>query len=55
VGDPLAVGNAVRAVRLGYPSRRIRLAGMRLHWSIAYFILALVFGLLLKRLFGVDF
>jgi hypothetical protein len=55
VGDPVAAGNAVRAVRLEYPSRRISLAGMRLHWSIAYFIFALIFGLLLKRLFGVEF
>ena len=54
-GDPIPRGSAVRAVRVSYPPERVRLAGMRLHWSVAYLVLALAFGLLLKRPFGVDF
>ncbi|HOE26849.1 MAG TPA: hypothetical protein PK696_04045 [bacterium] len=54
-GDPIPRGSAVRAVRVSYPPERVRLAGMRLHWSASFFVLALAFGLLLKRPFGVDF
>lgn len=53
--DPLPPGGQIRSLRVGYPPLAVRLAGMRMHWSIAFFALALVFGLALKRLFGVEF
>jgi hypothetical protein len=45
----------VLSLRIDYPPRSINLFGLRLHWIIVYFFLAMVFGLLLKRLLKVDF
>ncbi len=44
-----------QSIRIGYPARDIPFLWFQTHWSIAYFILALVFGLLLKKPLKVDF
>lgn len=45
----------VRSISVGYRSARINLFGIRMHWSIAYFLMAIIFGMLLKRFVGVEF
>lgn len=45
----------VRYLKVDYPSAEIGIAGLRLHWSIIYFILVIIFGLALKRSLGVEF
>jgi hypothetical protein len=52
---PIAKESPLLAVRVAYPHSSVRLIGLSMHWSIAYFVLAIVFGMLLKRLFGVEF
>lgn len=53
--SPLEPGSPVREVRIGYPQARVNMAGLRVHWSIAYFVIAIVFGLLLKPFLKVEF
>jgi hypothetical protein len=45
----------VSSVRIDYPVRRIDVLGRQLHWAIVYFVLAVVFGFLLKRPLKVEF
>lgn len=53
--EPIARGAQIRAVIVGYPSARVRLLGIGMHWSVAYFILTIVCGMMLKRVLGVEF
>lgn len=43
------------SARIDYPTREINFFGLRLHWSIIFLILALAFGLILKKPLRVDF
>ncbi|MDD5557227.1 MAG: hypothetical protein PHN82_08265 [bacterium] len=52
---PIADGAPVEWIRVRFPSASVRLWRIDLHWSIAFFLLAIVFGLALKPVFGVDF
>jgi len=55
-GAPEVPGESVfRSIRIDYPAREVPFLWFRTHWSIAYFVLALVFGLLLKKPLRVDF
>lgn len=45
----------IDAIFVGYPSRRIDVFGLRLHWAVVYFALAVLFGFLLKRPLKVEF
>lgn len=51
----LPADSPVRSISVGYRSARLSLFGFRMHWSIAYFLMAIVFGMLLKRFIGVEF
>ena len=42
-------------LRVNYPSRRVRAAGLEMHWLAWYFILTAVFALVLKKPLKVDF
>jgi hypothetical protein len=53
-GRTLPADSPVRSISVGYRSARINLFGIRMHWSIAYFLMAIVFGMLLKRFVGVE-
>lgn len=54
-GPTVPAGSPFRSIRIDYPAREVPFLWFRTHWSIVYFILALVFGLLLKRPLKVDF
>ena len=45
----------VRSVLVGYTHATIGFFGLNLHWSIVYFLLAIVFGIIFKRFFKVEF
>jgi hypothetical protein len=51
----LPADSPVRSISIGYRSARLNLFGVRMHWSIAYFLMAIIFGMLLKRFMGVEF
>lgn len=42
-------------VRIDYPVREYNIPGIKLHWSIVFFILVIAFGFALRRPLGVDF
>lgn len=54
-GEPLDGAGPVSFIRIDYAPARVSLAGFELHWSIAYFLLAILFGLFMKRFFRVEF
>ncbi|MEI6632383.1 MAG: hypothetical protein WCP22_01045 [Chlamydiota bacterium] len=54
-GETIGRGSPVSVLRVDYPSRTIRMAGMRLHWSVAYFLLALIFGAALGKMMGIEY
>ncbi len=55
-GDrPLPADSPAYSISVEYRSSRINLFGIRMHWSIAYFLMAIIFGMLLKRFIGVEF
>jgi uncharacterized membrane protein (DUF106 family) len=46
---PLPAGTPVKSIQVLYPSKRLKVLGLRLHWLIAYFALSILFGFALKR------
>lgn len=50
----IPAGNPVISVRIDYPEREISILGIHLHWTIAFLILTLALGLLLKKPLKVD-
>ncbi|MEZ5292951.1 MAG: hypothetical protein R2745_17860 [Vicinamibacterales bacterium] len=50
---PLDRGGPVAAVRLDYPERTLRVAGIDMHWLILYVAVSFVFVLLLRKPLGV--
>jgi len=48
-------GSPIISARIDYPEREINILGLHLHWTIAFLILTLAFGLLLKKPLKVDF
>jgi hypothetical protein len=46
---PLPAGTPVRSIEVLYPSKRLEVLGLRLHWLVAYFALSILFGFALKR------
>ena len=54
-GETIGKNSPLRYIRISYPHAKIRLMGFGLHWSIDYFLLAIIFGILFKRFFGVEF
>lgn len=51
----LPADSPVHSISVEYRPARINLFGIRMHWSIAYFLMAVIFGMLLKRFVGVEF
>lgn len=55
-GDKIIpAGSSIISARIDYTERDISLLGLQLHWTIAFLILTLAFGLLLKKPLKVDF
>lgn len=54
-GPAIPEESSFLSVRIDYPPREIPFLWFKTHWSIVYFVLALVFGLLLKKPLRVDF
>lgn len=50
----LPAGGPVRSVEVVYPERRLSLFGLDLHWLVAYFVLSVLLGFILKRPFKVE-
>jgi hypothetical protein len=44
----------IASMRIDYPRRPLRAAGVNVHWLLALFILTMVFALILKRPFRVE-
>jgi hypothetical protein len=53
--SPLPKGQAVQSIHVTYTSRDVGVGRLRGHWLIAFFVLVLGFGLLLKGRFKVAF
>ena len=51
----IPAGSSIISARIDYPEREISLLILQLHWTIAFLILTLAFGLLLKKPLKVDF
>ena len=51
----IPTGSNIISARIDYPERDINLLGLQLHWTIAFLILTLAFGLLLKKPLKVNF
>ncbi len=51
----LGAENPFESIRIDYPHRSVPFLWFETHWSIVYLVLALVFGLLLKKPLRVDF
>lgn len=54
-GEPRLSGPAVAWAEVGYPSGRVPLFGMNLHWMVAFFLFSIPVILILRRRFGVVF
>jgi hypothetical protein len=54
-GPSVPAESPFRSIRIDYPAREVPFLWFRTHWSIVYLVLALVFGLLLKKPLKVDF
>lgn len=52
---PFPAGSVLERVALAYPEREFLLGGLTINWVLAFFVLTMAFGLLLKRPFGAEF
>jgi hypothetical protein len=52
---PLPAGLPLTAFEIRYPPIRLMLGSLHVHWLVAFLILTLIFGALLKRPFGAEF
>ncbi len=55
VESPIEQAVPIKQVRVYYPHRQLFVAGIEVHWVIAFLVLTMVFGLLIGRLFKVSF
>lgn len=52
---PFPPGSVLECVTVAYPERVLRLGGRSVNWVLAFFVLTMAFGLLLKRPMGAEF
>jgi uncharacterized membrane protein (DUF106 family) len=50
----LPSSSAVKAIEIRYPSARMKLFGLKLHWLVVYFVLSIAFGFAFKGVFKVE-
>lgn len=53
-GEKPLPDSPVREVSVVYPSRRLVLFGLKLHWLVAYFVLSILVGFILKKPLRVE-
>lgn len=51
---PFEADTSVRAIRVGYPARTMRVFGWRMHWLMLFFGLSMAFGFMFKQFFRVE-
>jgi len=51
---PLPRDAEIKKIEVVYPSARLNLFGLKIHWLIAYFVLSIIFGFGLKGWFKVE-
>jgi uncharacterized membrane protein (DUF106 family) len=51
---PIGSDSPVKMIKVHYPKRRFALAGISMHWLVAYFLLSVIIAFILKRPFGVQ-
>jgi hypothetical protein len=52
--NPLPKNSPVASIEIIYPSQRLALFGLRVHWLVAFFVLSIFFGFALKGVFKVE-
>lgn len=54
-GEALIPGDlGIRSVKLVYPSREMTILGFSVHWLVAFFVLSIAFGFMVKGFFDVE-
>jgi len=51
---PLPREAEIKKIEVVYPSARLNLFGLKIHWLVAYFVLSIIFGFGLKGWFKVE-
>ncbi|NNE07433.1 MAG: hypothetical protein HKN20_02600 [Gemmatimonadetes bacterium] len=51
---PLPKGSPIQEIRLTYPEREMKLAGISLHWLLVFFVVSVLFGFAIKGVVGVE-
>jgi uncharacterized membrane protein (DUF106 family) len=51
---PLQRDIPVESIEIAYPTQGMNLFGWKIHWLIVYFVLSILFGFALKRVFRVE-
>jgi hypothetical protein len=51
---PLPESSAVQSIEIGYPPNRLIFLGWHIHWLVAFFVLSVLLGFSLQRLFKVE-
>ncbi|MEE8377847.1 MAG: hypothetical protein V3R45_05710 [Candidatus Aminicenantaceae bacterium] len=52
--SPLPKNSPIKYIEITYPSKKMHLFGLNIHWLIAYFALSLIIGFSLKGFFKVE-
>ncbi len=52
--SPLPKNSPIKYIEITYPSNKMNLFGLKIHWLIAYFALSLIIGFSLKGFFKVE-
>ncbi len=51
---PLPKGSPIHEIRLTYPEREMKLAGISMHWLLVFFVVSVLFGFAIKGIVGVE-
>lgn len=51
---PLPKGLPLKSIEVKYPSKKMEIFGLRLHWLIVYFVLSIILGFAFKGVFKVE-
>lgn len=52
--QPLPAGSSLERLAVTYPVRELRICGRAVNWLVAFFVLTMVFGFVLKKPLGVE-
>ncbi len=54
IESPLPKKSEIKDIEITYPSKKMNLFGLHIHWLIVYFVLSIIIGFSLKGFFKVD-